>query len=206
MWSGAPRTGHSGIPENSGRVFRVLKKSGIEQSNPNSTRFCRVPENSGTQKIGFGFGYPKISLGGSHGKSAWAPPRLNPDSHAVGTAVSGASPYAARCRMVGTAVSGASPYAARTLGAGWSAVAGPRRCAVADRGLVLLARRRRLLLARVGLETGRLATRLDRWTAGAEPRPGGLWTGVRHAHAPCFCLSVMGHCPLGLVPCVKFGY
>jgi hypothetical protein len=50
------RTGHSGIPENSGLIVRVLINSGIEQANPNSTRIFRVPENSGSPKIGFGFG------------------------------------------------------------------------------------------------------------------------------------------------------
>jgi hypothetical protein len=44
------RTGHSGIPKISGRVVRVLNNSGIQEVNPNSTRFFRVPENSGIKK------------------------------------------------------------------------------------------------------------------------------------------------------------
>jgi hypothetical protein len=73
-------------------------------------------------------------------KSAWAPPRL--------IVTRSARRSAGRCRT--------------RLGAGWSAVVGRRGGVVADRGLVLLARRRRLLLARVGLDGqvgGRLATR-----------------------------------------------
>ena len=52
----AGRTGHSGIPEISGRVVRVLNNSGIQEANPNSTRFVRVPENSGIKKTGSGSG------------------------------------------------------------------------------------------------------------------------------------------------------
>ena len=59
--------------------------------------------------------------------------------------------------------------------------------AVADRGLVLLARRRRLLLARVGLDGhvgGRLATRpgpLDRWSREAS----GVWTDCMRLAFAC---------------------
>jgi hypothetical protein len=53
---GGPRTGHSGIPEISGRVVRVLNNSGIQEANPNSTRFFRVPENSSIKKTGSGSG------------------------------------------------------------------------------------------------------------------------------------------------------
>jgi hypothetical protein len=50
------RAGRSGIPENSGRVVRVFKNSGIQQLNPNSTRYYLIPEISGTRNFGFGFG------------------------------------------------------------------------------------------------------------------------------------------------------
>jgi hypothetical protein len=50
------RTGHSGIPEISGRVVRVLNNSGIQEANPNSTRNFRVPKNSGIKKTGSGSG------------------------------------------------------------------------------------------------------------------------------------------------------
>jgi hypothetical protein len=50
------RTGHSGIPEISGWAVRVLNNSGIQEANPNSTRFFRVPENSDIKKTGSGSG------------------------------------------------------------------------------------------------------------------------------------------------------
>jgi hypothetical protein len=54
------RAGRSGIPENSGRVVRVFKNSGIQQLNPNSTRYYLIPEISGTRNFGFGFGLTEI--------------------------------------------------------------------------------------------------------------------------------------------------
>jgi hypothetical protein len=68
---------------------------------------------------------------------------------AVGTAVSWASSYAARCRMVGS----------------------DRTATWRGGGLVLLARQRLLLLARVGLDGqvgGRRSPSYSPWTAGAE--------------------------------------
>jgi hypothetical protein len=50
------RTGHSGIPENSGRNFWVLKNSGIQQSNPNLTRFFGYPKIRVLKKSGSGSG------------------------------------------------------------------------------------------------------------------------------------------------------
>jgi hypothetical protein len=44
------RTGHSGIPKILGWVVRVSNNSSIQQANPNSTRFFRVPKKSGTKK------------------------------------------------------------------------------------------------------------------------------------------------------------
>src|SRR5688572_28750963 len=88
-------------------------------------------------------GLMQISLGGSHGKSAWVPPRLT---------VTRLARWSAGRRRT-------------RLGTGWSVVAGRRHGAVADRGLVLLSLQRRLLLARVGL-AGQVASVLA-WTAGA---------------------------------------
>jgi hypothetical protein len=50
------RTGRSGLPEISGRAFRVFYISGFQQLNPYSYPKFRVPVISGTHKFGFGFG------------------------------------------------------------------------------------------------------------------------------------------------------
>jgi hypothetical protein len=52
----ACRTGRSGLPEISGRAFRVFYISGFQQLNPYSYPNFRVPVISGTRKFGFGFG------------------------------------------------------------------------------------------------------------------------------------------------------
>ena len=59
--SGTSQAGHSGLPEISGRAFRVFNISGFQQLNPNSSPKFRVPVSSGTNNYGFGFGYPQTT-------------------------------------------------------------------------------------------------------------------------------------------------
>jgi hypothetical protein len=71
------QAGHSGLPEISGRAFRVFNISGFQQLNPNSSPKFRVPVISGTSNYGFGFGYPqtpditKYSSNSTHIRGSW---------------------------------------------------------------------------------------------------------------------------------------